>query len=272
MKVITGLGILIMILAALSMSYVDLVYAQPLCYGLEATIIGTPDDDVIDGTSDPDVIVGLAGNDEINGLEGDDVICGGRGNDLIRGGDGNDYLFGGLGADILRGNADDDTLRGGRGNDVNNGGPGNDDCSDGLGKNTFVSCEAESQCPCDFFSVPMTEGCWQRNTGQPPRFFDIPLCNSCTNEFGKCDLKMIGLDDDRDGIGVWIIDDRYEGIQRSCHIIGLKSDICSAPEISYGISEKTVDDCLADIEAYAADLNEAGIRVFGGPPYICLPN
>jgi len=260
---------LIIILVAAIILNAQKVDAQPLCYGLEATIIGTPDDDLIDGTSDPDVIVGLAGNDEINGLGGDDVICGGEGRDLIRGGDGNDYLFGGRRADILRGNTGDDTLRGGRENDVLNGGTGNDDCLDGFGKNSFLSCEVESQCPCDFFRVPMTADCWERKTGRPASFFDI-FCKSCTIK--SCRLQMIGLDDVGDGIGAIINDDRYDGIQRSCYISGLKSDKCSAPdvyEVYYGASLNRIEDCFADIEAYAAALNDSGIRVFGGPPYSC---
>jgi Ca2+-binding RTX toxin-like protein len=50
--------------------------AQAECLGLEATILGTDGDDVIDGTAGNDVIVGFDGDDVINGLEGDDTICG----------------------------------------------------------------------------------------------------------------------------------------------------------------------------------------------------
>lgn len=143
-SVMTKSGILILLLAAFSTSYTDLVFAQPLCNSLDATIIGTPDDNVIDGTSGPDVIVGLAGNDEINGLGGDDVICGGIGNDLIRGGDGDDQLFGGQGADILRGNTGKDLLNGSGGSDFLNGGLNADECRDQLGFNHFSNCEGHS--------------------------------------------------------------------------------------------------------------------------------
>jgi len=130
-KEIIRSGILIMLMAALSMSYADLVYAQLKCFGLEPTIVGTPDDDVIDGTPGPDVIFGLAGNDVIRGHGGDDIICAGLGDDFIEGGNGNDkLLFGGTGNDILRGNAGDDVLRGASGNDVLNGGLGIDVCQD----------------------------------------------------------------------------------------------------------------------------------------------
>ena len=60
------------------------------CDDLDATIVGTPRDDVLRGTPDADVMVGRGGNDTIRGLAGDDVICGGEGNDVLLGGDGND--------------------------------------------------------------------------------------------------------------------------------------------------------------------------------------
>ena len=53
----------------------------------QATILGTPGNDVIRGTEGPDVIVAGDGNDKVWGLGGDDVICGGLGNDRIDGGD-----------------------------------------------------------------------------------------------------------------------------------------------------------------------------------------
>lgn len=136
--------ILLFLLLAVSALYADSVFAQPKCSGLEATIIGTPDDDMINGTPGPDIIVGLAGNDVIKGLGGDDVICGGLGNDLIVGGAGNDQLFGGPGADTLRGNAGNDTLRGGNGNDIQNGGLGMDECLDQIRLHAFTSCEGHN--------------------------------------------------------------------------------------------------------------------------------
>ena len=56
-----------------------------VCDGLEATIVGTAGDDVLQGTWQDDVIVGLGGNDIIRGGSGSDTICGGDGNDEIHG-------------------------------------------------------------------------------------------------------------------------------------------------------------------------------------------
>ncbi|WP_434111253.1 FG-GAP-like repeat-containing protein [Methylocaldum sp. GT1TLB] len=87
--------------------------ASPACFGVPATIIGTPGNDVLRGTPGNDVIVGLAGHDVIDGLGGDDLICGGDGNDVLRGGLGNDMIDGGEGDDILWGGAGDDLIEGG---------------------------------------------------------------------------------------------------------------------------------------------------------------
>ncbi len=142
---LSKLIILLFLSLAVSALYADSVFAQPKCNGLEATIIGTPADDMIDGTPGPDVIVGLAGNDVIRGLGGDDTICGGLGNDLIIGGAGNDQLFGGPGADTLRGKTGNDTLKGGRGTDFLNGGLGIDECLDQIRLHAFTSCEGHNE-------------------------------------------------------------------------------------------------------------------------------
>ncbi len=107
---------------------------NPLCQGLTATILGTPDDDVIYGTNGPDVIVGLGGNDIIYGGSGDDVICGNADDDILNGGSGNDTLDGGYGNDTLNGGNGNDTLIDNEGNDVLKGGNGNDTLTSGLGR------------------------------------------------------------------------------------------------------------------------------------------
>jgi Ca2+-binding RTX toxin-like protein len=116
------------------------------CTREDATIVGTPGDDVIEGTDDRDVILGLGGDDRI--VAGGetyseyhyDLICGGPGNDvlighqepngkyleteaIVEGGRGNDRLLGGIQLDGGRGN---DELRGEEGKDTLYGGPGND--------------------------------------------------------------------------------------------------------------------------------------------------
>ncbi len=109
----------------------------PRCHGRKATIVGTPENDVIRGTGHPDVIVTLGGDDTVYGGLGNDIVCaglgddlvhGGRGNDLLDGGAGTDRVFGDLGDDKLTGGGgDDDEASGGLGIDTVSGGPGNDD-------------------------------------------------------------------------------------------------------------------------------------------------
>ena len=105
------------------------------CGGVKATLVGTPNADVLTGTPGRDVIAGLGGHDAIDGRGGDDLICGGAGDDVINGGDGADRLVGGPGSDrllseggsdTLRGNGGDDHLAGGEGADRLYGGPGSD--------------------------------------------------------------------------------------------------------------------------------------------------
>ncbi|HVY97310.1 MAG TPA: calcium-binding protein [Solirubrobacterales bacterium] len=108
------------------------------CHGRQATIVGTPEDDLIYGTPERDVIWGGEGDDTIYGSLGNDLICGGPGSDLIHGGRGNDELDGGAGdADRVIGDLGDDKVLGGAGDgdevagdlgiDIVNGGPGNED-------------------------------------------------------------------------------------------------------------------------------------------------
>lgn len=98
----------------------------PQCAGLDATIIGTTGDDVIQGTSGRDVIFAGPGDDVINGAQGDDIICGANGDDVIHGGTGFDWIVGGAGDDRILGNAGSDTLFGGPGDDLLAGGPHRD--------------------------------------------------------------------------------------------------------------------------------------------------
>lgn len=98
-----------------------------VCDGRQATIVGSPGNDILVGTNGPDVIAGLQGDDTIRGLGGDDVICAGKGNDTVLGGEGFDILFGAQGNDTLyaaNGQRSDEIIdiAGGR----NFGGIGND--------------------------------------------------------------------------------------------------------------------------------------------------
>lgn len=101
------------------------------CFGVLATIVGTPGNDVLNGTPGDDVIVGLAGNDAINGSGGDDLICGGDGNDAINSGFGNDKINSDAGNDAVNSGPGNDFLDGGPGFDILNGGPGFDTCING---------------------------------------------------------------------------------------------------------------------------------------------
>jgi Ca2+-binding RTX toxin-like protein len=96
----------------------------PSCWFNVATILGTPDSEVINGTAGNDVIMGFGGNDTINGLGGNDTICAGSGNDTVNGADGADFVLGEPGADTINGDAGNDTLVG------NEGFSGSDDVGD----------------------------------------------------------------------------------------------------------------------------------------------
>ena len=132
--------------------------AEPLCFGLTPTLVGTSGDDeftTVDGQVD--IIYGGEGSDVLRsegedgtGNDPGDFLCGGPGNDYIGGGDGPDHINGGdgdddvdgwRGTDVIQGNAGDDfvtddsifsndrvddTLRGGPGNDQMYGGWGAD--------------------------------------------------------------------------------------------------------------------------------------------------
>jgi Ca2+-binding RTX toxin-like protein len=100
------------------------------CFGDQATIVGTPGDDLLVGREDTaDVIVGLGGDDVIFGAEDvtlatapGDRLCGGVGADYVRGGTGEDRIQGGGGADDVDGSYNLDW--------VTQGGPGNDRVAD----------------------------------------------------------------------------------------------------------------------------------------------
>ena len=117
--------------------------APTTCLGVEATIVGSPGDDVLNGTPGADVIVGLAGDDQINSGSGNDVVCAGLGDDVVNGGFGNDRLVGGNGRDSLTAAAGNDTLYG-----DNPSGPGGgpDNLSGGFGADTFFAGPASDSC------------------------------------------------------------------------------------------------------------------------------
>lgn len=91
--------------------------ASATCRGIDATIVGTSNDDVTRGTPGPDVIVGSPRGDVISGMSGADLICSYEGNDRLLGNPGNDDLLGGRGRDELDGNQGRDRCQGGAGPD-----------------------------------------------------------------------------------------------------------------------------------------------------------
>jgi Ca2+-binding RTX toxin-like protein len=122
------------------------------CRGLQATIVGTPGNDVRTGTPARDVMLGLGGNDNLSGLGGNDVICGGTGGDTLKGGKGKDTLLGQKGSDKLKGGGGKDklsgkkgkdTLKGGGGKDKLKGGGGKDRCIGGKANDSASKCEVE---------------------------------------------------------------------------------------------------------------------------------
>ncbi len=106
--------------------FVPSIQAQT-CNGLDATIIGTENSEILMGTSGDDVIVALGGDDVVQASSGKDTVCGGDGNDILEGGDGDDALFGNNGSDILEGGDGNDLLVGADGNgDILDGDAGDD--------------------------------------------------------------------------------------------------------------------------------------------------
>lgn len=103
----------VLLLVALPLRAIPASAAAPTCLGMAATIVGTPEDDVLAGTRGPDVIVGLGGADEIDGRGGEDVLCGGGGDDVVIGGRGSDRLHGGGGGDVLIPGPGEDLVDGG---------------------------------------------------------------------------------------------------------------------------------------------------------------
>lgn len=132
-------SVLAAVLAALTLAVVPLLAGSsapsptpaeeivPTCFGKAATMVGTPDPDVLAGTPASDVIVGLDGDDVVDGRGGNDFLCGGAGADDLVGSAGTDALVGGPGGDVLNGGFGDDALRGGLGTDTCLQGPGTGD-------------------------------------------------------------------------------------------------------------------------------------------------
>ncbi|WP_199743763.1 M10 family metallopeptidase C-terminal domain-containing protein, partial [Pseudorhodobacter sp. E13] len=124
-----------------------LTVALTVSAGIDETIIGTANPEVMDGAAGSDRIEGLDGADTIYGGSGvdflfgdggDDFIFGGTGNDVLRGGEGADSILGEDGNDVIAGNNGNDTLRGGDGADTIFGGSGDDDIYGDAGNDNLL--------------------------------------------------------------------------------------------------------------------------------------
>lgn len=102
---------------------------------LNASNIGSLDDDSLFGNVENDGVLGYRGNDVgisyegtdwIAGNQGDDSLFGNQGVDTIYGGKNNDAVYGGQGNDLLRGDLGNDRISGDRGADTVAGGAGSD--------------------------------------------------------------------------------------------------------------------------------------------------
>ncbi len=131
--------------------------AAASCFGAEATIVGTNENETLRGTSERDVIVAKDGHDVIVAKDGNDLVCAGAGDDSVSGGAGKDRINGGeefvgdelLGeggrdfiqagggsfydfghGDVVRGGAGPDEIDGTKGLDYLYGGTGADEMRD----------------------------------------------------------------------------------------------------------------------------------------------
>lgn len=123
------------------------------CFGVKATIVGTPAGEALRGTAGDDVIVARGGADLVFGGAGNDLICGGAGDDWtwedteengggggLYGGSGDDWIRGGRGIDTLSGDGYDEG-NGVSGADVLYGGPGRDTLHDYISDHEYASPE-----------------------------------------------------------------------------------------------------------------------------------
>jgi hypothetical protein len=81
--------------------------------GVNSTVTGDNQANIITGGAGDDTINGGGGDDNLTGAGGIDTIHGDAGNDTIDGGAGSDAIYGNDGSDIIEGGADDDALYGG---------------------------------------------------------------------------------------------------------------------------------------------------------------
>jgi hypothetical protein len=128
--------------------------------------------------------------------------------------------------------------------------------------------EACDNCPCDYFSVPMTAECWVSDDTGPS--FDPG--EEVPGE--RCSLFPADL-----GFGNGLV--VFLGIafacpqgQACCRILGLNSDTCPVPNETFELSIDNiaqVRDCQACLQEYATELDNMGMGIpVANPPYECI--
>lgn len=86
-------ALLLLVIGPLGVPHAAAAADGPMCDGHPATIVASPEDDVVHGTPGDDVIVGSSEAERIEAGPGNDVICAGDGWDKVFGGAGDDRIF-----------------------------------------------------------------------------------------------------------------------------------------------------------------------------------
>jgi hypothetical protein len=127
-----------------------------------------------------------------------------------------------------------------------------------------VQPTACDNCPCDFFSVPMTDGCWVSGHTGPE--FDT----AGEGPGARCTVRPAGFSSAGGLAAFGKIELGCETGELCCRIKLLGED-CFAPDVAdQPLSEGEFSSCETCLEEYATALNDAvsgGVR--GGPPYKC---
>jgi len=130
----------------------------------------------------------------------------------------------------------------------------------------------EVECPCDFQSVPMTTGCWTEHTTTGPVYADltggadVPLIRQCSVDNVRIGEMFVVA-----AIRFSVIDRQGGDDSSACNIISLALNNCSQTTsvLEQPITPEEVLACQCELLAYTTALNEGGISVSGGPPYVC---
>lgn len=124
--------------------------------------------------------------------------------------------------------------------------------------------EACDNCPCDYFSVPMTAECWVSPTFDPGEEVPGERCSLFPADVGFANGLVVFL-----GIAFAC----PQG-QACCLIRGLNSDTCPVDNVAVELSVDNIEqirDCQACLEEYATELDNMGMGIpVANPPYECI--